>query len=449
MNAIVLAVIVMMGLVLIRVPIIPAIIAATFAGGMAAGMSVTEVTAAFEGGLGNGANIALSYAMLGAFAVALSRSGLTHLLASHIVRLVGAKSSANSNMYAAMVMYGAFLITATIAETLVPVHIAFIPILIPPLLEVMDRLKLDRRAAACALTCGLIFAYMLFPIGFGAVFQVDILARNINLAGADLGFEINPSIIPMAMLIPAAGMLLGLLLAVFVSYRKPRSYEIRDIGEAGGDSTPIEDVSLSLGQITLSLVAIVAALAVQLISGSMLLGGLVGFGILSLGGFFRWQEVDDVFVLGLRMMALIGFIMVTAQGFAAVMQATGEVPALVESSAELIGDSKGMAAFVLLVVGLLITMGIGSSFSTVPVIAVIYVPLCIGFGFSPLATVALIGTAGALGDAGSPASNSTLGPTAGLDADGQHDHIWDTVVPTFLHFNLPLLAAGWVAAMIL
>lgn len=449
MNAIVLAVIVMMGLVLIRVPIIPAIIAATFAGGMSAGMSVTEVTAAFESGLGNGANIALSYAMLGAFAVALSRSGLTHLLASRIVRLVGAKSTANSNMYAAMVMYGAFLITATIAETLVPVHIAFIPILIPPLLEVMDRLQLDRRAAACALTCGLIFAYMLFPIGFGAVFQVDILARNINLAGAELGFEVDPSIIPTAMLIPSAGMLLGLLIAVFVSYRKPRAYKIREIGEVASTSESPEDVSLSFAQIALSLFAIVAALVVQLISGSMLLGGLVGFGILSLGGFFRWREVDDVFVLGLRMMALIGFIMVTAQGFAAVMQATGEVPALVESSASLIGGSKGMAAFVLLVVGLLITMGIGSSFSTVPVIAVIYVPLCLGFGFSPLATVSLIGTAGALGDAGSPASDSTLGPTAGLDADGQHDHIWDTVVPTFLHFNLPLLAAGWIAAMIL
>jgi hypothetical protein len=66
-----------------------------------------------------------------------------------------------------------------------------------------------------------------------------------------------------------------------------------------------------------------------------------------------------------------------------------------------------------------------------------------------MAIVALIGTAGALGDAGSPASDSTLGPTAGLNADGQHHHMRDTVIPTFLHFNLPLLLAGWVAAMVL
>ena len=36
-----------------------------------------------------------------------------------------------------------------------------------------------------------------------------------------------------------------------------------------------------------------------------------------------------------------------------------------------------------------------------------------------------------------------------FDADGQHDHIRDSVIPTFLHFNLPLLASGWVAAMVL
>ncbi|MFQ8432394.1 Na+/H+ antiporter family protein [Amaricoccus sp. W119] len=448
MNAIVLAVAAMMLLVLIRVPVIMALIVATFIGGTAAGMNFADVVDAFEAGLGNGANIALSYAMLGAFAVALSRSGLTHLVASRIAGLVGAKSSASGNLYAAMVIYGAFLVTATLAETLVPVHIAFIPILVPPLLEVMDRLQLDRRAAACALTCGLIFAYMLLPVGFGAVYQTDILTKNINIAGEAHGFAVAASTVPLAMLIPALGMLVGLMFAVLISYRRPRAYKIREIGEIAGDEKPAHP-PMSQKQITLSLLAIVIALITQLILGSMLIGGLVGFALLSLGGFFRWNEVDDVFVLGLRMMALIGFIMVTAQGFAAVMQATGEVPALVEGSAALIGDSKAMAAFVLLAVGLLITMGIGSSFSTVPVIALIYVPLCLEFGFSPLATVALIGTAGALGDAGSPASDSTLGPTAGLDADGQHDHIWDTVVPTFLHFNLPLLAAGWIAAMVL
>ena len=148
-------------------------------------------------------------------------------------------------------------------------------------------------------------------------------------------------------------------------------------------------------------------------------------------------------------MSLFGFIIIAAQGFAAVISATGQVPALVQASVEWIGNSKGLAAFLMLLIGLLITLGIGSSFSTIPILAIIYVPLCIQFGFSPMATIAIIGTAGALGDAGSPASDSTLGPTSGLNMDGQHDHMKDSVIPTFIHFNIPLIIFGWIAAMVL
>jgi predicted histidine transporter YuiF (NhaC family) len=131
------------------------------------------------------------------------------------------------------------------------------------------------------------------------------------------------------------------------------------------------------------------------------------------------------------------------------MKTTGSITDLVASTSGALDGSQAMAAIMMLVIGLLITMGIGSSFSTVPIIAALYVPLCMDLGFSAMATAALVGTAGALGDAGSPASDSTLGPTAGLNADGQHDHIWDTVVPTFIHYNIPLLIFGWIAAMTL
>jgi predicted histidine transporter YuiF (NhaC family) len=47
------------------------------------------------------------------------------------------------------------------------------------------------------------------------------------------------------------------------------------------------------------------------------------------------------------------------------------------------------------------------------------------------------GHRGRAGGRGFPASDSTLGPTSGLNADGQHDHIWDSVVPTFIHYNIP------------
>jgi putative amino acid transporter len=141
--------------------------------------------------------------------------------------------------------------------------------------------------------------------------------------------------------------------------------------------------------------------------------------------------------------------MLAAFGFADVLKETGEVDSLVSQAAVLIGGSKALAAFLMLLVGLLVTMGIGSSFSTIPIITTIFVPLSLELGFSPMATIAIVGTAAALSDAGSPASDSTLGPTAGLNADGQHNHIWDTCVPTFIHYNIPLIIFGWIAAMIL
>jgi predicted histidine transporter YuiF (NhaC family) len=293
------------------------------------------------------------------------------------------------------------------------------------------------------------------PVGFGAIFLNELLLGNINKVGAAYGLQVERWMMPAAMAIPVSGMLLGTLVAVFVSYRKPRQYQsasnAQSLGQMAQDLEQQAHAMPAIKPRTLIMasLAIVLTLIAQLYSGSMILGGLVGFAVLSAAGIFKWQEADDVFVAGMRMMALVGFIMIAAAGFASVMTATGQVDSLVGSVVHLIGDSKGLAALLMLLVGLFVTLGIGSSFSSVPVLVMIYVPLCAQFGFSPLATIALVGTAAALGDAGSPASDSTLGPTAGLGIDGQHDHIWDTVVPTFIHFNIPLVIFGWLAAMYL
>ncbi|MCE8024566.1 MULTISPECIES: Na+/H+ antiporter family protein [Halomonadaceae] len=448
MNAIVLAILVMVTLSLARVSVVFALIAASLVGGLVAGMPIGAIMDAFNQGLGNGATIALSYAVLGAFAVALSRSGVTELLAERAIRGLHLDDQPSSRRWVAFTLIGALLAAAVSSQNLIPVHIAFIPVLVPPLLKLMNHLRLDRRVAACVITFGITAPYMLLPVGFGAIFLNDILLANLNESGAELGLEVTRGMVPMAMLMPIGGMALGLAVAVLFSYRRPRHYEDRDL--AHGDETPAEAAKhLAPWQMAVLGAALVGTVTIQLLSGSMVLGGLFGFALLSVSGVFRWHEQDDIFTEGMRMMALVGFIMISAAGFAGVMQATGEVPALVAGSTELIGDNKGLAALIMLLVGLFITMGIGSSFSTVPIIASLYVPLALSFGFSPMATVALVGTAAALGDAGSPASDSTLGPTAGLNADGQHDHIWDTVVPTFLHYNLPLIAFGWLAAMVL
>lgn len=448
MNAIVLSVLIVVGLSLMRVSVVFALIAAAVIGGLYAGLPAGEIVTAFNDGLGGGAPVALAYATLGAFAVMLCRSGITQRLSGRIIDTF--QGGEHSQAHARMVTWGLFmsLILAGFASgTIIPVHIAFIPILVPPLLVVMNHLKLDRRAVACAITFSITVMYMTTPIGFGTIFLNDILMGNINEAGQTLGFQIERDMPPKAMIIPAMGMVFGLVVAIFITYRKKRNYEGLPID--GQDEDTGEPPALKGWQLGVIIAALVAALVAQLWSGSMIFGGLAGFALLSFSGIVRWSEQDGVFTQGMRLMAMVGFIMIAAAGFAGVMKATGEIPSLVQNSVDLIGDSRALAALVMLLVGLFITMGIGSSFATIPIIAAIYVPMCLSFGFSPLATTALVGTAAALGDAGSPASDSTLGPTAGLNADRQHDHIWDTVVPTFMHFNLPLIASGWIAAMML
>ncbi|QEM82201.1 Na+/H+ antiporter family protein [Halomonas binhaiensis] len=451
MNAVILAVLVMVGLSLARVSVVLALVVGALVGGLAGGLSIEDTLAAFNDGVGGGAKVALAYATLGAFAVAISRSGLPDMLARKLIALLGQEASASRQATVKYLLLACVLLVAISSQNLIPVHIAFIPILIPPLLKVMNQLRMDRRAVACALTFGLTAPYMLLPVGFGAIFLNDILLANINQAGEALGLNIDRHMVPVAMGIPVAGMFLGLLVAVFISYRKPRTYEAIEVGNGNPHGHHHDEASPephALG-LVMSVVAIVAALGIQLYTGSMILGGLVGFSLLSMGGIFKWREADDLFTNGMRMMALIGFIMISASGFASVMNATGQIETLVSTSVEIIGDNRGLAALLMLLVGLFITLGIGSSFSTIPIIAAIFVPLAVQFGFSPLATVALVGTAAALGDAGSPASDSTLGPTSGLNVDRQHDHVWDSVVPTFIHYNIPLIGFGWMAAMML
>lgn len=449
MNAVLIAVLVMLILSVARVHVVISLFIGALVGGLISGIGLGPTMVAFQDGLAGGAKIALSYALLGAFAMAVASSGLPTLLARWIMSKIG-NTEESANRRAVLVtkwlMVAGVLSMSIMSQNLIPVHIAFIPLIIPPLLGVMNKLRIDRRLIACVLTFGLVTTYMWIPVGFGSIFLNEILLGNIRKAGLDTT-GIN---IMQVMSIPALGMIAGLIIAVGFSYRKPRDYENRPLEAARS----VEEITRY--KIIVAIIAILATFIVQVVmqladseADSLLIGALTGLAVFLVTGAVNWKEADDVFTSGMKMMALIGFIMITAQGFAAVMTATGQVETLVDASAALFGSNKAMGALVMLIVGLIVTMGIGSSFSTLPIIATIYVPLCLALGFSPAATVAIVGAAGALGDAGSPASDSTLGPTAGLNADGQHDHIRDSVIPTFLHYNLPLIVSGWVAAMVL
>ena len=446
-NPVVISIAVLLILSLLRINVVVALVISALTAGLIGDLGLTKTIEAFTGGLSGGAEVAMNYAMLGAFAIAISKSGITDLLAYKVITRMNKTPSANGIAMFKYALLGILVLFSISSQNLLPVHIAFIPIVVPPLLAVFNKLKIDRRAVACVLTFGLTATYMLLPVGFGKIFIESVLVKNINNVGASLGLQTTVGEVSLAMMIPVTGMILGLLTAVFITYRKPREYAVttaepttQDIEQHIANITP--------KQITASLVAIVATFTTQLVTSSTIIGGLVGLVIFAVFGIFKLKESNDIFQQGLRLMAMIGFVMIAASGFANVINTTTGVTDLVQTLGQGL-QSKGLAAFLMLFVGLLITMGIGSSFSTVPIITSIYVPLCLSFGFSPLATVSIVGVAAALGDAGSPASDSTLGPTSGLNMDGKHDHIWDSVVPTFIHYNIPLLAFGWLAAMTL
>lgn len=440
MNAVLLSFAVLFILSLSRVQLVVAMLAAAVTAGLTAGLSLTDTIDYFTNGITDNAAIALSYALLGAYAAGLSETGLPERFVQIAVRLFGKQqTSQRAHAWSRIGLLLAIAGIASLSQNVIPIHIAFIPVLIPPLLTLFDRLKLDRRAVACALTFGLITPYMLIPVGFGSIFH-ETIARNV----AQNGLDFDASMLPQAMWIPALGMLTGLLTAILFSYRKRRVYlEIPA-------SVAAEEIKKSSPRMTWTgLLSIAAMLSVQLSTGSMIYGAAAGLGVLLLGRLMPLQRAEHVFTSGMRQMAYIGFVMMSAAGLAAVLRATGGIESLVQACVGLVGDNRALAAMLMLALGLLVTLGIGSSFSTIPIIATVFVPLCLELGFSPLAIASLIGTAAALGDAGSPASDSTLGPTSGLAADGQHDHIWDTCVPTFLHYNVPLLIFGFIAAMVL
>ena len=432
MNPVLVSVSTMIVLSLANLNVILALLVAAIVGGLTGGLTLTKTMDTLINGMGGNAETALSYILLGALAVAVQKTGIVHLLSSKLSKFIKGKKKLFVLLIAGF---------ACLSQNLIPVHIAFIPILIPPLLELFNKLKIDRRAVASALTFGLQAPYMAIPAGFGLIFH-KIIRDEMSANGMDVSLGQISSVI----WVPVLGMVVGLLIAIFVSYKQEREYDAEALEDEVGAID--HDVEWSLEHI-FSLIALIAALAIQLTIDSLPLGALVGLTIMVVTGSVDWHKLHDLIDDGVKMMGVIAFVMLIAAGYGDVIRATGGVQSIVQSVDTLIGGSQLIGGILMLLVGLLVTMGIGTSFGTIPIIAAIYVPLAQALGFSPLATIILIGTAGALGDAGSPASDSTLGPTAGLNADGQHDHIWDTCVPTFLHYNIPLILFAWLGSLIL
>ena len=428
LNPVVISVIVMTVLCLLKLNVLLALFVSALVAGFTAGMPINDIMGGLISGMGGNSETALSYILLGTLAVAINSTGVTSIVSKKIASLVDGKKKL-------LLLLIAFF--ACFSQNLIPVHIAFIPILIPPLLKLMNSLKLDRRAMACSLTFGLKAPYIALPVGFGLIFQGIISAEMTKN-----GMSVEKMDVWKSTWFLGLFMFIGLLLAIFVTYRKDREY--KDLPLKGMEEVEATEME---PKHWLTLLAAALAFVIQILYGSLPLGAVAALAAMLIFRVIKWKDIDEFISGGVGLMGLIAFIMLVAAGYGNIIRETGAVGELVDSIHGLIGGSKAIGISVMLLVGLLITMGIGTSFGTIPVVAAIYIPLCIKLGVSVPGAVIVLAAAAALGDAGSPTSDSTLGPTSGLNADGQHDHIMDTCVPTFIHYNIPLIIAGFIGGM--
>ncbi len=403
-----------------KVNVLLAIIISTLVAGLVAGINVKDVMHIFISGMGDNSETALSYILLGAFAATMAHSGFTDVISTKITNVVSGNK---------VVLLLILTLIAMASQNIIPIHIAFIPIIIPPLLGIMNKLKIDRRAVACVLAFGLKMPYITIPAGFGLIFQ-NLIADNM----IQNGVYVMRNDIWKYNSILGLGMVAGLLIAVFISYRKPRIYEDKPLANivSGGNNK-------FLPKHWIVLLAALATFIVQLLTQSLPLGALVGLGIIFTCRVVPQDKMDHMMNEGIYLMGYVAFVMLVAAGFASVLKESGAINSLISSVVTFMPENILITSLVILIMGLFITIGIGTSFGTIPILAVLFIPVCIHMGFNTAQIVILLSAAAALGDAGSPASDTTLGPTAGLNADGQHNHIFDTCIPTFLHYNIALI----------
>lgn len=441
-NPVLISVIVLCLLCVFKVNVLFSLMISSIIAGLIAKMPVDKIMELFISGMGQNSETALSYILLGTLAAAMTHTGLAKIIAVKISCFI------KDNKY---LLIAILVLISMMSQNLIPVHIAFIPILIPPLLPLMNKLKLDRRIVACSLAFGLKAPYIAIPAGFGLIFQ-GLIADNMT----QNGIQVLKQDVWKSSWVLGFGMFIALLIAIFITYRKPREYSTNE--ENSMQNSNVTKCSEKTNKFTdlkfekkhfITLLGAVITLIIQLLSGSLPLGALCGLIVIFGLRAVSHKKMDFLIDEGVGLMGYIAFVMLVCAGYALVLKESGGIENLINSILPFIQNSKLLAASAMLFIGLIITIGIGSSFGTIPILAVLFVPLCLKLGFTSVQSIILLCAAAALGDAGSPASDTTLGPTAGLNADNQHNHIKDTCIPTFIHFNTALIIAALAAVCLL
>ena len=287
-NAVVVAVILMIVLCLCRLNVVISLFISALVGGLVAGMSIEDIVTVFGKNIVDGAEVALSYALLGGFAALISYSGITDYLVNKIIKGIRAENSKFSRVTVKLIITVVLLALSIMSQNLIPVHIAFIPIVVPPLISLFNELNMDRRQIALIIGFGLCFPYILLPYGFGQIFH-QIITKGF----AKAGHPIDINLVWKAMIIPSLGYIVGLILGLFY-YRKPRKYiQKKDLDE-------IDDIEIKPYVLGVTIVAIIATFLVQTFTDSMIFGALAGVLIFFISRAYKWSELDKSSSMGFK-----------------------------------------------------------------------------------------------------------------------------------------------------
>src|SRR5699024_5457348 len=170
------------------------------------------------------------------------------------------------------------------------------------------------------LTFGLKAAYIMIPAGFGLVFQ-NILLDGMEQNG--VAFTLNE--VTLSMLIPGAGMIVGLFVAIFITYRKDRDH----VPGAGGGDVSIEprelvEVTLNRKQLFTPM-HIVVALVVQIMEQDLVASAMAGLAIMLITRAVPFKKGDSIVANGVSMMGVTASVMLVAPGYGNILKEVGEI----------------------------------------------------------------------------------------------------------------------------
>ncbi len=349
-NPVLISVIILCLLCVFKVNVLFSLMISSIVAGLISKMPIDKIMNLFISGMGQNSETALSYILLGTLAAAMTHTGLAKIIAIKISHFI------KNNKY---LLIAILILISIMSQNLIPVHIAFIPILIPPLLPLMNKLMLDRRIIACSLAFGLKAPYIAIPAGFGLIFQ-GLIADNMT----NNGMEVLKQDVWKSSWVLGFAMFIALLVAIFITYRKPREYAAIQSISSGNDFVQAENCSKNIDDSTglkfekkhlITLFGAIITLIIQLLSGSLPLGALCGLIVIFGLRAVSHKNMDFLINEGVGLMGYIAFVMLVCAGYALVLKETGGIEGLINSILPFVQNSKLLAAAAMLFIGLIIT----------------------------------------------------------------------------------------------